>query len=58
MKELHIVYSCSQSIGSGISFNLLSSTELTLLLVLSGALSEGLSFKCACKSFVELEAFH
>ena len=49
-RELHIVLSSSQFIGTGILFELSSSTELTLLLVLSGALSEGLSFKCACKS--------
>ena len=48
-RELHIIHSCSQSIGTGISFELLSSTELTLLLVVSGALSEGLLLKCACK---------
>jgi hypothetical protein len=44
------VHSCSQSIGTGISFELLSSTELTLLFVFSCALSESLSVKCACKS--------
>jgi hypothetical protein len=36
-RELHIVHSCSQSIDTGISFELLSSTELTLLFVLLGA---------------------
>jgi hypothetical protein len=47
---LHIVHSCSQSIGTGISFELLSSTELTSLFVLLSVLSHCLSFKCACKS--------
>jgi hypothetical protein len=41
------VHSCSQSIGTGISFELLSSTELILLFVLWCALSESLSVKCA-----------
>ena len=44
------MHSCSQSIGTGISFELSSSTELTLLFVLSCVLSKDLSFKCACKS--------